>query len=415
MITSPFLKFNWLNCFCFFGAASVVLVKGGAEVFFGICLLLGLWFGTRGSGNRFSIGVRSIALSMCGFLGLKFLSIAWAPDRWAALQDFGTHSHWVALLPLVIFFRRVPNVGYSFLHGLGISMVVCVAWALYLNPDITQWGAHTRFQAKTGNALILGAFATVCVSLFCTLMFSTKSDRGLIKKWHALVYYVASVFVVVSTWSRMPMITIVVLNLLALISFAVYWRGGIRTSLIAGLVIVGCAGLLLEYTTVGNRFRTAAVEVDRFNEQADQSTPVGIRMAMQQAAVEAIRKAPIFGSGAGSAMRVTKESAVKLFGENSSIIGFRHLHNQYLQIAVEQGIVGLGLFLLVGAVAIRYFWRSKDFFVHQAGIFLILSYALLGLTNISIKQGALNSFFVLMLAMILVMAEQQVSPLTNDQ
>jgi O-antigen ligase len=407
MLTSPFLRFTRFDYFCLLAAASVVLVKGGAEIFFGMSALLGIWFCVKEPIHPFSNGARAIAVVMGSFLALKLLSVAWAPDRWAAIRDFGTHGHWLALLPLIIFFRQVPNVGYAFLNGLGLSMVICAAWALFLHPDITQWGPGTRFQASTGNALILGAFATVCASLFCTLLFSTKSSAGLIKKWHAWAFYFASVFVVVASWSRMPMITIVVLNFLALFSFVVFWKGNVRVTLVAGLLILGSVGLLVEHTSLGNRFRTAAQEVDRFNEQADQTTPVGIRMAMQQSAVEAIKKAPLFGSGAGSAMKVTKESAQVLFGENSSIVGFRHLHNQYLQVAVEQGLVGLGLFIWVGYLAIRFFWKSKDFFVHQAGIFLVLSYALLGLTNISIKQGALNSFFVLMLAMLLVMAERR--------
>jgi O-antigen ligase len=407
MIISSFLRLNRLDYFCLVATASVVLVKGGAEAFCAISVLLGLWFWVKGPAQQFPSEVRSIALAMVGFLALKLLSALWAPDRWAAIRDFGTHGHWLGLLPLMLLFRRVPNVAYAFLNGLGLSMVICAAWALFRHPDITQWGAETRFEASTGNALILGAFATVCASLFCTSLFSTKLLGGVIQKWQAWVFYLASVFVVVATWSRMPMITVVGLNLLSLLSFAVHWRGSIRSTLIAGLVILGSVGLLVEYTSVGQRFKTASVEVDRFNEQADQSTPIGIRMAMQQAAVEAIKQAPIFGSGAGSAMKVTKESAKVLFGENSSIVGFRHLHNQYLQVAVEQGLVGLGLFIWVGYLAIRFFWKSKDFFVHQAGIFLVLSYALLGLTNISIKQGALNSFFVLMLAMLLVMAERR--------
>jgi O-antigen ligase len=414
MRTSYFLNLSRLDYFCLFFAAGVLLVKVAAEVFLGLGTLIGLWFFVKGANHQFSDGTRPILLAMCGFLALKLVSAVWAPDRWAAVRDFGTHGHWLALVPAMMFFRQIPNLGYSVLNGLGLSMVICVVWALYLHPDVTKWGAETRFLAGTGNALILGAIATVCACLFCALLFLTKLREGLIEIWHAWVFYVASVFVVVATWSRMPMITIVALNLLLLLSFVVRWRGSVRVALVACLVIFSCTALLSEYTSVGHRFKAAAVEVDRFNEQADQTTPVGIRLAMQQAAVDAIMKAPIFGSGAGSAMTVAKQSAKTLYGENSSINGFRHLHNQYLQVAVEQGILGLVLFVLVGFFAIRFFWRSKDFFVHHAGISLILSYALLGLTNISIKQGALNSFFVLMLAMLLVMSERRDGVLPNS-
>jgi glycosyl transferase, family 25 len=407
MIATTFSKCRSLDCLCFLAFSSIVLIKAGSEIFFGIGFLLGLWFYLKGPTEPISRDVKIIAWAMFSFLALKFVSIAWAPDRWAALRDFGTHSHWLALLPMIIFFRRVPNAVGAVFNGLGISMLACAVWAIYREPNFSLWGAETRFQASTGNALILGAFATVCASHFCILLFSAKFSAAPINKYKAWVFYLSSVVVVVASWSRMPMITVLTLNLLVVTSFAMYWRGNVRVALLGALIIFASAALLLEYSKVGSRFRTAVEEVDRFNSHADQNTPVGIRMAMNQSAFAAVKQAPWFGSGAGSAMSATKESGIALFGTNASLLQYRHLHNQYLQILVEQGAVGLGLFVLVGGLAIRYFWQSRIFLIHEAGISLVLCYALLGLTNISIKQGSLNSFFVLMLALLFVMAEKR--------
>jgi O-antigen ligase len=398
--------FNRLDYFCLFAAAGIVLVKGGAELFFTLSFLLGSWFWFKEPTSTFSNNTKPIAYAMFTFLGLKLASVAWAPDIWLAFKDFGTHSHWLALLPVVIFFRRVQELGPAVLQGLGIAMVACCAWALFQNPNIFMWSQETRFVGGTGNALIIAAFATVNSAIFFTLLFPAKAKVIAIDKWKIWLFYLASVFVVFASFSRMPMIAIVVLSLLTALSFEIYWRGNGRRAIVVSILVLAAVGLVYQQTSVGDRFRTAAHEVDRFKEKADQTTSVGVRMAMQEAALDSIKKAPFFGSGAGSAMRVSKESSVALFGQNSSILGFRHLHNQYLQVAVEQGIIGLGLFLLVGVLAIRFFWKTKDFFVHQAGISFVLAYALLGLTNISIKHGALNSFFVLILAMFFVLAER---------
>jgi O-antigen ligase len=301
------------------------------------------------------------------------------------------------------------------LHGLGISMLACSAWALYLHPDFTSWGLETRFNGGTGNALIIGAFATVNSTLFFTLLFPEKVALIRIEKWKVWAFYLSSVFVVLATWSRMPMITVVLLSLLAVLTFATRWRGNIKRALLTiALVLTSCV-VIFEQTSVGIRFKTAANEFTQFNENADQTTPVGVRMAMQKAAIDAVKKAPFFGSGAGSAMRVSKESSLAMYGPNASIQGFRHLHNQYLQVAVEQGLVGLGLFVLIGVFAVRYFWKTNSFFIQQAGISLVLAYALLGLTNFSVKQGALNSFLVLMLAMLVVLAERSSNELKSQE
>jgi O-antigen ligase len=403
---TPLASFNRLDYFCLFAAASVVIVKGGAEIFFGFSLLLGCWFWIKKPTSALPNDVKPIAYAMFGFLSLKLLSVAWAPDHWIALKDFGTHSHWLALFPVMVFFRRVPNLGPAVLKGLGIAMLVCCAWALFLNPDTAKWGEETRFVAGTGNALIIAAFATVNSTLFFTLLLPTHLPTIAIDKWNVWLFFIASVFVVIASFSRMPMIAMVTSSLVTALVFEIRWRGGVRRAIVVSILVLATVGIVFEQTKVGQRFRTAAHEIDRFKEKADQTTSVGIRLAMQQAALEAIKKAPLFGSGAGSAMRVTKESSVALFGQNTLILNFRHLHNQYLQVAVEQGVVGLGLFLLIGVLAVRFFWRAKDFFVSQAGISLILAYALLGLTNISIKQGALNSFFILILAMLFVLFER---------
>jgi O-antigen ligase len=403
---TPIASFKGLDYFCLFAAASIVLVKGGAEIFFGFSLLLGCWFWTKEPTSALSKDIKPIAYAMFSFLALKLLSVAWAPDHWLALKDFGTHSHWLALLPVVIFFRQVHNLGPAVLQGLGVAMIVCCAWALFLQPNITAWGDGTRFVAGTGNALIIAAFATVNSALFFTLLFPLEEKTIAIEKWKVWLFYLASVIVVLASFSRMPMIAMVILSLVTALTFKTRWKGDVGRMLVVSILVLATVGIVLEQTKVGDRFRTAAQEIDRFKEKADQTTSVGIRLAMQQAALDAIKKAPLFGSGAGSAMRVSKESSIALFGQHTSILGFRHLHNQYLQVAVEQGVVGLGLFLLIGVLAIRFFWRTKDFFVRQAGISLILAYALLGLTNISVKQGALNSFFILILAMLFVLAER---------
>jgi O-antigen ligase len=400
------IALNRLDYFCLFAASSIALVKGGAELFFGLCVLFGCWLWAKGSSASFSSDAKPIVYAMFSFLALKLLSAAWAPNVWLAFKDFGTHSHWLALFPVVVALRRVPNLGESFLQGLGIAMVVCCAWALYQTPNISKWGIDARFVAGTGNALILAAFATVNSALFFTLLFPTKLTTISVDKWKVWIFYFASVFVVVATFSRMPMIAIVVLSLFIALSFKLHWKGDMKMAIVITVLVLGAVAIVFEQTNVGNRFKSAAHEIDRFNEKADKTTSVGIRMAMQQSAIDAIKKAPLFGSGAGSAMQIAKESSAALFGKNGENPNFRHLHNQYLQITVEQGIVGLAMFVLIGVFAIRFFWKSKDFFVHQAGISFILAYALLGLTNISVKQGALNSFFVLILALLIVLAER---------
>ena len=146
--------------------------------------------------------------------------------------------------------------------------------------------------------------------------------------------------------------------------------------------------------------------VNAFNQKADRSTPVGVRLGMQEAGCIAFQKAPLLGNGAGSAIAATKQS-MTVHSTPDFIGSFNHLHNQYLQVAVEQGAIGLILFMAIGAWAIRMFLAMPDRFVRYSGCSLIAAYALLGLTNMAVKHGALNAFLVVMLAALIGLNSQR--------
>lgn len=102
---------------------------------------------------------------------------------------------------------------------------------------------------------------------------------------------------------------------------------------------------------------------------------VGLRVGLWENALERIAERPLLGWGSGSAPVLIRESDVPG--------GLKHYHNLYLQLAAELGLVGVGLFALWSALAVKaavHAWRERytdfDYLLFLAAtlaIFLIVS------------------------------------------
>ena len=425
-IVATLTRFSPLDWFFFSGVLLCTLAKAGVELFFTLSFIYGLvlWVkrkiqgGTQGQdqGQKpvLSKNVLTLYVLMVTFLLLKLVSIAWAPNTHKGLMDVGTHSHWLLLPFLIVVFKSTPHLKRALLFGIGFSMLIASLWVLLTHLDFNAWSIITRFEAGTGNALVLGAFVAVYTAwLGCAVIAPdlTRDSLSLPLSW---LFFGCSLFVLIATWGRMPIIVGLFLNACVLIwtvfvvknaKVASTRQTKLATTLFFLMIFVA-GSLFLKHSFIGERFMQAASDVSAFNQKADRSTPVGIRLGMQEAGFIAFKKAPFLGMGAGSAITVTKQTMQEQ--HTPDFVGsFNHLHNQYLQIAVEQGAIGLALFIAIGAWAIRMFLRMQDRFVRYAGCSLIAAYALLGLTNMAVKQGALNAFLVTMLGALIALNDQR--------
>lgn len=118
-------------------------------------------------------------------------------------------------------------------------------------------------------------------------------------------------------------------------------------------IIIGCAVIffIISPRAVTNRLMD--------------DTNVKERLRLWDNTIEIIKKRPIIGYGLGTFTEVYRDNypdSIPLSGEGSRII--RHAHSLYLQLLVETGILGLGIFLfliITGIVyGIRNFIKDRD-------------------------------------------------------
>ena len=138
-----------------------------------------------------------------------------------------------------------------------------------------------------------------------------------------------------------------------------------------------------------------------FADQQRVAGSAGTRFEMWRAAGIMFMRAPLIGVGLGN----YGPELVKLVDQgriDGSVRTFGHAHNDYLHVAAEQGLLGLGGFLLFYALLLRFF--LQHFVVSRrlaaAGLLLAFGFIDFGLTQALFKH-AISTVFVALYGAVL--------------
>ena len=116
-------------------------------------------------------------------------------------------------------------------------------------------------------------------------------------------------------------------------------------SLLLAVLVIGGA-----YTLSDNfreRIQVAQSDVVKMIKNNDYSTSLGYRVGVMILAVPLIEKQPIFGTGVVDTMKLIRDGACTCFADDFWLKHANHMQNQYLQVLVEIGVIGLGIFMMM--------------------------------------------------------------------
>lgn len=204
------------------------------------------------------------------------------------------------------------------------------------------WGQdHAVFH----NYIAQGVLMSTLV-LLCGLCAIEAADRGRRAAW-LVTACLAIVAITQLSQSRTGYLTLLV-ALPVFLLFALPLRKGLLPAVAATLVIVAAASLSPQVTS-----RVQAALAEAGNADRTVVTSTGARIAMAEVSLQAFSRHPLIGSGTGSYQAITREAFRD--PEWCSVVCV-HPHNQFLFFAVEQGLVGLGLFVWYLLVIARRGW-----------------------------------------------------------
>lgn len=260
----------------------------------------------------------------------------------------------VALVGITQFFSQffipIPQLSSFLLNTLSITLGVNFATAVAQYPSIfVNIGGITFLRAFAffPDPHIFAYYTGMIFPLAVYRALQPQSRRR--EKWIPILLFLATLL----SFSRASYVALIVVLIICTALLFQYYRSKISVPLILFAVLLGGAIFM---SPIAARFQSSFSESDGSTSE---------RARLWQEAFENIQKQPVAGVGLGNYPLFVKPSA-----EPREPI---YVHNLYLDLAVELGIVGLFFFVLFIISCIPQFSRQgNEFFSYRMSLFCSL-------------------------------------------
>ncbi|KAA0972501.1 hypothetical protein FPY71_05280 [Aureimonas fodinaquatilis] len=271
----------------------------------------------------------------------------------------------VVFLPLGLFFIRKPLD--AMILGARIGVV-----ALLLATVTEFWLTGERIGLGR-NPAILG-FMVAAAGLIARLPMD-KPVRFLPNgRWWLYVSLVPALLTQTrAAWGVYP--AMAVLDMVELGRSALRRRDKNSLAVMAIAGVVAAVVLLPFVSTIVERGQSGMVEIHRYETTGVATGSVDVRLAMWDSALQVLAQTPAIGVGHVNKMAIVSENA----GVNKAEVGkYTHLHNLVVDEALNSGLIGLSLLLLVfGCFIVSVFVQSRNVLLRETAVvfvFLVFSY-----------------------------------------
>ncbi|MDH4201053.1 MAG: O-antigen ligase family protein [Spirochaetia bacterium] len=329
--------------------------RSGISIFIGIIPVLWIAEG-RWKWKWQILKKDKLFLAICSFVGFQLLSLLWTDNYGKAVLSIKNYGHWI-LVPIFLtsvqsrFF--IPAVRA---FALGLVLLVFLALLNYFGIiQIGQEGAANVFMHRLDFSMFLAwsiIFGLVYLRNNRELFREKKPAKDLIL-WAVLVV-VSGIWIFVQD-GRSGQLALLV-ALLFLVSL-LFWKKHKIILILSLIFVIIFFDLQFRFNktfqsrVLDIRYEIANVQVENVYESS-----IGYRILTWRIALDLIKNNPVAGYGIGDSMDAVKNvvdhwqdkpdrSPSRL--PNMDVITNNHVHNQYLQILLETGLIGLMLFLSI--------------------------------------------------------------------
>jgi O-antigen ligase len=188
---------------------------------------------------------------------------------------------------------------------------------------------------------------------------------------------------------------------------AMHWRdvhGCWPVRRLAMLAGVACVVMAAVWWAPGDPFkmRKAEHEIAQAETNAVYDTSLGIRLYLWNMAWQGLLESPLVGVGETERLRRIKHAGIELpepQREKFALVrGMGHVHNQFLHVALDGGVMGLGavLALIAGLATAAWRLRKVDRLAARQMAGLLFAFVAGGLTNVNLA----HNYYVVSLAVV---------------
>lgn len=339
-----------------------------------------------------------VAWASLGLYAWMIIGIAYSPAPWPdVVQHLGKYFKLVFLvlvMSLLMDAKWRRRCWGAFTAAMLFTLACTYAniwidlpWSRTQNQG---WGVdHTVFKDYISQGIMMSMF--VLIALSQTL--NSKLTRQWRLAWGGMAL-LAALSITHLSYGRTGYVALAA----ALSAFALFtMKGRSRWLVLAG---VGLAAVVVVYSSEGLRGRVAQMVQEARNSNQEDMSSIGQRLYFAEKTWSLIQEKPVLGWGTGAYHeQFCRVATTPAWCE----AGKFHPHNQLLFIWVENGLLGLGLLLLLILLPVFSVRDAASLFAVLAtgfsGIFLVDS-----VTHASLWLSTESHFYTLMLALVGLMA-----------
>ena len=339
-----------------------------------LCLIYGIY-------KRTFYKPHPIMIALFAFCVLKLLSCLWATDPKQGFAHIDYYSLFI-FVPIASCFFRIekkelkPFIYTVFSFFLGIMTLLVVAYVFlvkqydkpllaFLSFNKSYMGDISYYElinwTKTNHP---SKMAWICMAVFAMGLWLWKTEKGKIINTLQIVLYgillIAISFMLQARIAILGSFILIGLSLwIALMKYIANTKYIVLCTLLAAVM-----GLWLTKVVITNS--------SYFNDP--------IRNTMNAAAINSFKQYPIFGGGAGHESLIIKEAGYDFHG----------LHNDFLTTLVDNGLIGVALFLFFHILVVYYAIKQR----YMLSIYLLTAFVIFNTTEGVIGISICIPFFL---------------------
>jgi len=314
-------------------------------------LVLLLWLLRGGWRERWRT-VRSspLLLAILAFVVLGVTSLAWSTDVLGGLDYLSKYRYFLlaAVVATSCPSGSVGRVLDAFLAGIAVSLV----WSFGIAAGLVHFGhGYPENPAPSMNHLDYSMFLAVAGLVILVHLVRRPAGGWRRAGWAALA--VATVVGLLVNIGRSGQLAFFV-ALAALLARRLPGPRFLRPVVAAAAAATLLSVAYLTVPTFRSRAVAALHEIEGAVLRHEYGTNQGKRVASMIASAELMRAHPVVGTGVGDAVDDFQRTVQQRYPDLAEAVrAYRHLHNQYLQVGVELGLLGLAALLNIFVQLLR--------------------------------------------------------------
>jgi O-antigen ligase len=308
-----------------------------------------------------------------------------------ALRDFwGAAAFGILVMYIVRDVRELKILVFFFLFG---TMVRGAVNAFEFSQTMVP--ASTPFRSQNGYAhFMLGPLALV----FCLTVYLVSSR---VKKTGLFIAFVILFVALLATMARAPILAF----LFSMALFSVIFNRKAAILAVSVIMLISSSVYLFPNSAISQRIKSVKWEDSSLQSRVKGLWPAAIAVYKDHN--------PVWGIGSGGYTRMIntderyKATAMALIGEDYLLIV--HVHNEFLQALVTQGIIGVLIYLFfiyqISFMSWKVFTSSSDTFlkaIGAAGIIWIIGHCIAGMVHHELLDSRSYMGLALMISIIII-------------